>query len=197
MWVGPDTKSLTSGKTYMCPALPFYTFYGRCLAIGQKLTQAMCGVFGRCCQNSPFYYMALQSGIKNCMSFLCTMAITVTCDNYQNASACLMGWYTAETKDLQFSPVQMRASRKPLSVSRYFSFSGWLLFAWLLLMEHCSIALCCWPPCPKRGLALELDGLNGDSPAFLQGIWRKSQLDEWRLLAQAGEKDLLGSDVGL
>ena len=127
MWVGPDTKSLTSGKTYMCPALPFYTFYGRCLAIGQKLTQAMCGVFGRCCQNSPFYYMALQSGIKNCMSFLCTMAITVTCDNYQNASACLMGWYTAETKDLQFSPVQMRASRKPLSVSRYFSFSGWLL----------------------------------------------------------------------
>lgn len=95
-YVGPDTTSLTSGKTYVCLVLPFHPFYVGCLAIRQNLAQVMCGLLSRCCQNIPFSYIPVQRSHSMC--FLCTMAITVKCDNYQNASACLRGWMMKEGK---------------------------------------------------------------------------------------------------
>lgn len=99
-YVGPDTMSLTSGKTYVCPVLPFDPFYMGCLAIRQNLARVMCELLGRCFQNIPFSYVPLQR--SHCTCFLCTITITVKCDNYQNASTCLRRWMGEEGKEGQW-----------------------------------------------------------------------------------------------
>lgn len=52
-----------------------------------------------CCQNIPFSYIEPQR--SHSAYFLCTIAITVKCDKYQNASPFLRGCITEERKEGQ------------------------------------------------------------------------------------------------